>query len=103
MRYRPQSKDERTIPLRGDVCLMKETLLGRTAGYYAAIVSVSGDSLEIKRLWKTDPNGTRHLLYDAAPTGLEYAVFMDPEAFIVRKSDLVRILGRISKRDRNYL
>lgn len=102
MRYKP-FKTESRGPIRGDVCLFKGAGEDRYIIYPAAVVSVTGSRLTVKRLWDCDSFGTRHLISDVAPTGLEYAAFLDPGKGTTEMKQLVRILGRLSKRDLAYL
>ena len=102
MRYKPYKTESRP-PMRGDVCLFNGTGEDRHTIYPAAVVSVSGSRLTVKRLWDCDSFGTRHLIADVAPTGLEYAAFLDSGKGTAEMKQLVRILGRLSKRDLAYL
>ena len=89
--------------MKGDVCILREAAEGKFVKFYAAIVNVSSDSLTIKRLFSSDSNGSRHLITDVTPTGMEYAAFLDSVVRKIRMTDLVRVIGRLSRRDMTYL
>lgn len=103
MRYRSQTDRCARLPVKGDVCLFREAGETGFVRFHGAVVSVIGDTLTIRRLCHTDPHGSRHLISDLAPTGLEYSAYIDSGTAKVRMNDLVRVLGRLSRNDRVHL
>ena len=103
MRYRPHTDECARPPMKGDVCLFREAGETGFVRYRGVVVSVMGSTLTIRRLCHNDPHGSRHLISDVAPTGLEYTAYIDSATVKVRMNDLVRILGRLSRNDRPYL
>lgn len=98
MKYRPYKALEDVLTA-GDIRRCTLNRGGIIETFYTAIISVSSDSVSVKRLYKEDSVASRYLLRDVAPTGLEYAMFVDSEFTDVPKQTLGKKVGRISKAD----
>ena len=102
MRYKMYEESER-IPVKGSVCLIRKQIDIRTDIVPAIITSFSANGYGVKWCYKEDDRGKRHLIRDVRPTGLEYAAFIDPHEQKMDAVYLVKVLGRLSKRDMRYV
>ena len=102
MKFRAPVKEDTEIRT-GDIRRCAVNGGGEVESFFAVVISVMSGSVTVRRFHKDDWGAARYLIKDIAPTGLEYAMFVDgkdlrlPVACIGRKS------GRISKTDMRNL
>ncbi len=98
MRYRPYKTSEDVLSV-GDVRRCTLECGGATETFYAVVMSVSQDRVTVRRLHKEDSHASRYLIRDVAPTGLDYAMFVDPGTMYLSRRTIGRKTGMLSKRD----
>ncbi len=98
MKYRPYKEPEDVLSV-GDVrrCTLECGVAAET--FYAVVMSFSGDRVYVKRLHREDSHASRYLIRDVGPTGLEYAMFVDPGTMSLYTGAVGRKMGTLSKRD----
>ena len=96
MKYRPH-KEQGDVLKIGDVRRCTINSGGEIESFYAAVMSISLDSVSVKRLYKEDLGTSRYLIRDVKPTGLEYAMFVDTRIMNLPKKTIGHKIGRISK------
>ena len=98
MKYRPYKAPE-DILMVGDVrrCLYNGG--GVTESFYAIVTAVGPDTVSVRRLYGEDSVPHRYLIKDVGPTGLEYAMFVDPKTIDLPPKAVGRKYGRLSKMD----
>lgn|GEM_PF-3891936 len=98
MKYRPYKEPEDVLMV-GDIRRYTINGGGMIETFYAAVVSVTPDSVSVKRLYKEDSAASRYLIRDVAPTGLEYAMFVDTRITKLSIQTVGRKAGKLSKSD----
>lgn len=98
MKYRPYKSPEDDLSA-GDIRRYTATGGGLAESFYVVVMSVSSDTVRVRRLYKENLAAARYLIRDVGPTGLEYAMFIDPKDIELPKRGIGRRLGRLSKTD----
>ncbi len=96
--YSPR-KPQNDPLLEGDVykCVLRGG--GLTETFYVVVMAATTDSISVKKLYKEDVSSSRYLIRDVGPSGLEYAMFVDPRIIKLSKSSIAMRIGRLSKTD----
>ena len=96
LKYRPYRTSD-DVMAEGDIrrCTLGHGELEET--FYVVVMSFTPDIAKVKRLHKEDEQGSRYLIKDLAPTGLEYSMFVDSRAVRIPRQAIGNRIGRISK------
>ena len=98
MKYRSYKPSDDSLSA-GDVRRYTATGGGLAESFYVVVMSASSDAVRVRRLYKENLAGSRYLIGDVGPTGLEYAMFVDTKDADLPRRGIGRRIGRLSKTD----
>ena len=98
MKYRPYNPAEEGLAV-GDIRKCTVNGGGVIETFYVVVMAVSPGNIAVRRLYKDNWGASRYLIRDVAPTGLEYAMFVDTKDTVLQEQVIGRKTGMISKTD----
>ncbi|AMH94979.1 hypothetical protein AR505_1264 [methanogenic archaeon ISO4-H5] len=98
LKYKPYKPAEENLAV-GDVRKCTFNGVGVVETFYVVVMAVYPGHIAVRKLHKDNWGATRYLIRDVAPTGLEYAMFVDTKDTEMQEQMVGRKTGRISKTD----